>query len=144
MGGHDGRNFLTWHREHLAKLEAALIAMNPLVTIPYWDWVNNRAIPPQLSVASDLAEWGIMRGTFNSSFLPSASVINGVMASANFTAFTGALEGPHGWVHGAVGGTMGTSTSPADLSSGSTTASSTNSGPTDRWHSLRRAAIPRT
>jgi hypothetical protein len=72
MGGHDGRNFLAWHREYLAKLEAALIAMNPLVTIPYWDWVNDRAIPPPLFVASDLAEWGITRGTFNSSFLPTA------------------------------------------------------------------------
>jgi tyrosinase len=114
MGGHDGRNFLAWHREYLAKLEAALIAMNPLVTIPYWDWVNDRAIPPPLFVASDLAEWGITRGTFNSSFLPTASVINGVMASADFTAFTAALESPHGWVHNAVGGTMASSTSPAD------------------------------
>jgi len=114
MGGHDGLNFLTWHREYMAKLEAALIGMNPLVTIPYWDWVNDRAIPPQLSVPSDLAEWGITRGTFNSGFLPTASVINGIMASADFTAFTAALEGPHGWVHNAVGGTMATSTSPAD------------------------------
>ena len=114
MGGHDGRNFLTWHREYLAKLEAALIAMNPLVTIPYWDWVNDRAIPPQLSAASDLAAWGVTRGAFNSAFLPTAPVINGVIASTDFTSFTGALEGPHGWVHNAVGGTMGTSTSPAD------------------------------
>lgn len=88
--------------------------MDPLVTTPCWDWVNDRAIPTQLSVASDLDEWGITRGSFNSAFLPSASVINGVMASADFTSFTAALEGPHGWVHGAVGGTMGTSTSPAD------------------------------
>ena len=36
------------------------------------------------------------------------------MANTTFTAFSGALEGPHGWVHNAVGGTMGTSTSPKD------------------------------
>jgi hypothetical protein len=114
MGGHDGRNFLTWHREYLAKLENALIAMNPLVTIPYWDWVNDRAIPTQLTSATDLAEWGITRGTFNSAFLPSASVINSVMTSADFTSFSTALESPHNWVHNAVGGTMGSSTSPAD------------------------------
>jgi tyrosinase len=114
MGGHDGRNFLTWHREYLAKLETALIAMNPLVTIPYWDWVTDRAIPTQLTDPNDLAEWGVTRGTFNSAFLPSASVINSVMTSADFTTFSTALEGPHGWVHNAVGGTMGSSTSPAD------------------------------
>ena len=114
MGGHDGRNFLTWHREYLAKLEAALMSINPLVTIPYWDWVNDRAIPPQLTDAADLAEWGITRGAFNAGGLPTASVINGVTANTTFTAFAGALEGPHGWVHNAVGGTMGGSTSPQD------------------------------
>ena len=114
MPGHDGRNFLTWHREYLVKLEAALMTINPLVTIPYWDWVNDRAIPPQLTAAADLAEWGVTRGTFNSGALPSAATINAVLANATFAAFTGALEGPHGWVHNAVGGTMATSTSPKD------------------------------
>jgi tyrosinase len=114
MDGHDGRNFLTWHREYLAKLEAALIAMNPLVTIPYWDWVNDRAIPSQLTNAGDLANWGITRGTFNAGWLPTAGQINAVLASPDFTTFTGALEQPHNWVHRAVGGTMVMSTSPAD------------------------------
>jgi tyrosinase len=114
MGAMDGRNFLIWHREYLAKLEAALMAMNPLVTIPYWDWVNDRAIPPQLTDPADLAEWGVTRGVFNAGGLPTAPTINAVMANATFTAFTGALEGPHGWVHNAVGGTMGSSTSPKD------------------------------
>jgi tyrosinase len=114
MAGHDGRNFLTWHREYLAKLEAALMTVNPLVTIPYWDWVNDRAIPTQLTNAADLAEWGVTRGTFSSASLPTAPVINSVMANTTFTGFSTALEGPHGWVHNAVGGTMGTSTSPRD------------------------------
>ena len=114
MPGHDGRNFLSWHREYLAKLEAALMIVNPLVTIPYWDWVNDRAIPAPLNNAADLAEWGVTRGTFSSGSLPTAPVINGVIANTAFTGFMGALEGPHGWVHNAVGGTMGTSTSPKD------------------------------
>jgi tyrosinase len=114
MGSHDGRNFLTWHREYLAKLEAALMMVNPLVTIPYWDWVNERAIPPPLTNTADLADWGVTRGSFSSGSLPTAQVINSVLAKTTFTSFSSALEGPHGWVHGAVGGTMGTSTSPKD------------------------------
>ena len=49
MDGHDGINFLTWHREYLAKFEASLMAVNPLVTIPYWDWVNDPEIPEPLN-----------------------------------------------------------------------------------------------
>ena len=114
MAGMDGRNFLIWHREYLAKLEAALMTINPLITIPYWDWVNDRAIPPQLSDPADLAEWGVIRGVFNAGGLPTAPTINAVIANTTFTSFEGALEGPHGWVHNAVGGTMGSSTSPKD------------------------------
>lgn len=79
-----------------------------------WDWVNDRAIPPQLSNPADLTEWGITRGTFNAAGLPTAATINSVIGSIDFNSFTAALEGPHGWVHNAVGGTMATSTSPAD------------------------------
>ena len=116
MPGHDGRNFLTWHREYLVKLEAALMTINPFVTIPYWDWVNDRAIPPQLTAAADLAEWGVTRGAFSAGSLPTAPTINAVMANTTFTAFTGALESPHNWVHNAfgVGATMRSSTSPKD------------------------------
>lgn len=58
MGGHDGRNFLSWHREYMAKIEARLIAINPMVTIPYWDWVTDRsAIPAALTDPADLADW---------------------------------------------------------------------------------------
>lgn len=113
-GAHGNLNFLTWHREYLAKMEAALMSVNPLVAIPYWDWVNDRAIPSQLNNAADITAWGITRGTFNAGGLPTAPVINGALASADYASFRIAIEGPHGWVHNAVGGTMGTSSSPAD------------------------------
>jgi tyrosinase len=119
MGGHDGRNFLTWHREYLAKLEARLRLINPLVTIPYWNWVEDRAIPPQLNAPADISSWGITRGSsFNAAMLPDAVWINTVMGTGvtppSFTAFSSALESPHGRVHNVVGGTMATSRSPAD------------------------------
>jgi tyrosinase len=115
MMGMKGRNFLAWHREYLARLEARLMLVNPLVTIPYWNWVVNRSVPSQLSNASDLASWGIARGTFDAGGLPTQADINSVMLKNTFDTFQSALEGgPHNWVHNAVGGTMATSGSPAD------------------------------
>jgi tyrosinase len=115
MGSHNGRNFLAWHREYLAKLEARLMLVNPLVTIPYWNWVVDRAVPPQLSSPSDLAAWGVTRGTLDPNDLPVKSDVNLVMSKNSFNSFQKALEdGPHNWVHNAVSGTMAMSASPAD------------------------------
>lgn len=116
MSGMVGINFLAWHREYLAKLEARLILVNPLVSIPYWDWVNDRTIPSQLSVPSDLKAWGITRKkTFNGNQLPTQTDINIVNGKTNFASFQSSLESPpHGVVHNTVGGTMATSRSPAD------------------------------
>ncbi len=118
MGGHDGRNFLAWHREYLAKIEARLMAINPLVTIPYWDWVTDRAaIPPALTDPSDLTRWNITRGgPFNGNSLASVSDLNALLAQPVFATFQGTLEAApfHNRLHGLVGGTMGLSSSPAD------------------------------
>ena len=74
-GAHGGVNFLTWHREYLAKLEARLMAINPLVTLPYWNWIEDRvSIPAALSNRSDLARWGITRGSsFNGSSIATSA-----------------------------------------------------------------------
>lgn len=118
MGGHNGRNFLSWHREYMAKIEARLIAINPLVTIPYWDWVTDRsAIPAALSDAADLADWGITRGAvFNGNSLASAAQLNTLLAEPDFNTFMATLEAApfHNRLHGLVGGTMVSSASPAD------------------------------
>jgi len=118
MSGHNGRNFLAWHREYLAKIEARLIAINPLVTIPYWDWVTDRsAIPTALTDPGDIADWGITRGSaFNGSSLASATQLNTLLAGAAFDTFQSTLEAApfHNRLHGLVGGTMQTSASPAD------------------------------
>ncbi len=118
MGGHNGRNFLSWHREYMAKLEARLMAINPLVTIPYWDWVTDRnAIPAALSGAADLADWGVSRGgAFNGNSLASVAQLNTLLAGSDFDVFQSTLEAApfHNRLHGLVGGTMVTSASPAD------------------------------
>lgn len=118
MAGHDGRNFLAWHREYLATIEARLIAINPLVTIPYWDWVTDRsAIPAALTDPGDLADWGITRGSsFSGNSLASAAQLNSLLANSAFGAFQSTLEAApfHNRLHNLVGGTMVTSASPAD------------------------------
>jgi len=39
-GGHRRPAFLPWHRQYLATLEQALRAVDPQVSIPYWDWLD--------------------------------------------------------------------------------------------------------
>ena len=48
--------FLPWHREYLLKFEDALQSIDPNVTIPYWDWVNQPLLPDALSNA---VEWEV-------------------------------------------------------------------------------------
>jgi tyrosinase len=117
--GHDGRNFLAWHREYLAKLEARLIVVNPLVTIPYWNSVVDRSIPAPLSGAAFLNTWGITRSAWAPQWLATLAVYNATMGTGvtppDFLAFQLALETQvHNGTHNAVGGTMGSSRSPAD------------------------------
>jgi hypothetical protein len=43
---HDGPEFLPWHREIVNRFEALLRAINPLLSLHYWDWTQDpRAIP---------------------------------------------------------------------------------------------------
>jgi tyrosinase len=115
MGHSNGRNFLAWHREYLFKLETQLQMLNPLVTIPYWNWSEDRAVPPALSNPDDLAAWGVTRGlNFNPDNLPTVEDVQNVQSRPMFPAFQQALQRIHGWVHNAVGGTMALSSSPAD------------------------------
>ncbi len=37
-GGHGNAAFLPWHREFLLRYEGELQAVDPSVTLPYWDW----------------------------------------------------------------------------------------------------------
>ena len=109
-----GRNFLSWHRQFVRRLELRLQKVHPAVTIPYWDAVTDRSIPKPLDDAALLASWGVTRD-WDASLLPHKSDVTALNGFATFTAFQAAIEGAvHGSVHDAVGGDMGTGSSPSD------------------------------
>jgi len=47
-GIHTSALFLPWHREFLRRLELDLQAIDPLVTLPYWDWTVDRILTASL------------------------------------------------------------------------------------------------
>lgn len=47
-GIHSSALFLPWHREFLRRLELDLQAIDPLVTLPYWDWTVDRTLTSSL------------------------------------------------------------------------------------------------
>jgi tyrosinase len=84
MGGTvmPGINFLPWHREFLWRLENRLRDIAPSVTLPYWDWTVDRAIPAALAHAADLTAWGITRNPhLDVSQLPTAADVNTTLAA---------------------------------------------------------------
>jgi len=109
----NGRNFLAWHRRFLRQFELRLQREQSRVTIPYWDWVNDRALPAPLSTPVRLNSWSVKR-SWNPTPLPTATDITAVIAIADFATFQLALERLHDRVHVAVGGNMDTSASPSD------------------------------
>jgi len=42
---HRGPAFLPWHREYLLRFERALQQIVPGITLPYWDWATDAALP---------------------------------------------------------------------------------------------------
>jgi hypothetical protein len=109
-----GTNFLAWHRKLLSLFEERLRQSNPGVTVPYWDWRNDRGIPAPLTDKALLKAWGVIR-RWKPQNLPSQSSIDGVFDETTFPGFQFRLEsGPHNAVHRAVGGNMAQSNSPSD------------------------------
>jgi tyrosinase len=127
--------FLPWHRIYLFELEEMLQAFEPGVSIPYWDWENDRQVPDWLKdftpdVPYDNGTFTVIRRPFsapNPFTLPTKEDVNKVLSLSNYNEFSHALEagilegtnqtetGMHNEVHNWVGGTMATYNSPADI-----------------------------
>lgn len=72
-GAHRGPAFLPWHREFLHQLETELRAIDPSVSLPYWNWTEDTAEPAASPVWSEdlmgadgveTDEWRVAGGPF--------------------------------------------------------------------------------
>jgi tyrosinase len=126
--------FLPWHRAYLYFFELTLRAQGADVTLPWWDWTADRAIPSAYSRArvdgkknplhsakvdpaalSQGARSGDVKapntvrfpGQAGSPPLPSAADVQQVLALGDFLDFTNQLEQLHNDVHVWVGGDRG-------------------------------------
>jgi tyrosinase len=109
-----GRNFLAWHRRFLWQFEQRLQALDPTLTVPYWDWIAEPDLPTFLSSQSLLSSWSVTRA-WDPSQLPVQADVDIATSRHTFSTFQRKLElGAHGDVHVAVGGTMDSASSPAD------------------------------
>jgi tyrosinase len=67
---HGGPAFLPWHREYLRRFERALQEIDPVVSIPYWDWTVDRTATASLWAPDFMggngtgAEQRVMTGPF--------------------------------------------------------------------------------
>jgi tyrosinase len=109
-----GRNFLAWHRRFVLQMESRLRKVHASLTMPYWNAIEDRAIPAPLDKAPLLASWSITRN-WDPSILATPTDVAAANAMGTFDAFQRTLEGAvHGSVHNAVGGTMAGPSSPGD------------------------------
>jgi hypothetical protein len=92
--------FLPWHRVYLYRMEVWLNFFVPGVTIPYWDWANDRTLPSWV-----LLPPGITRGPDLTRVVATQTEINqNVLARSDYVSFTTNLEQAHNTVHMFVGG----------------------------------------
>ena len=72
-GAHRGPSFLPWHRAFLLQFEADLQAIDPSITVPYWDWTEDVLDPLNSPVWDDdfmggngveSDEWRVANGAF--------------------------------------------------------------------------------
>jgi tyrosinase len=126
--------FLPWHRAYLYFFELRLRDQQPDVSLPWWDWTTQPAIPPAYDDAEVAgqsnplysakvdplaieqgARSGDTKGPVTVRFpgqdgappLPTADDVEGVLALGGFSDFTHQLEQLHNNVHVWVGGDSG-------------------------------------
>jgi hypothetical protein len=110
----DSTFFWAWHRMYLYFFERIVRKHARMYdwAIPYWDWGNpaERALPAPFRVATDAQLFDASRNaSVNTGGLLSSNLgtsVNNAMTSLDYFNAQGGVSGPHGTVHGAVGGNM--------------------------------------
>lgn len=110
-----GKNFLCWHRQLLLLFEARLQRVDPAVAVPYWNSIEDRAIPEPLADPALTSELSVHRDWDQTQLADSTDLAAVQRYSGSFRGFQALLEGAiHGGTHNAVGGDMGGPGSPTD------------------------------
>jgi hypothetical protein len=125
---HGAPGFFTWHRAYLMAFENALRSIRCDVTVPYWDWSSgpSTGVPQACRLPTYVDRAGTTKpnplysgpraagGQTNRAAGIDSAVFDGHaaqaqtdMAETNFASFQSLISGVHGWVHGTVGGDMG-------------------------------------
>jgi hypothetical protein len=103
MGSVGKQRFLPWHRIYLLNMENLLRSKRPGLTIPYWNYAEDKARP----------DWVWRPPTVQrpapgaSGSLPTTAVVNAILTRTSYTSFTDDLEfDAHNDVHNWCGGTL--------------------------------------
>jgi hypothetical protein len=124
---HGAPGFFTWHRAELKAFEDALQSIDCDVMLPYWDWSSgpSTGVPAACHDATYVNRIGatvpnpLFAGPRNgggmtvrggsidtTAFDDLASGVQTSMTEPSFASFQSLINGPHGSVHGRVGGDM--------------------------------------
>jgi tyrosinase len=128
--------FLPWHRAYLFYFEEICreLSGDDSFGLPYWNWTDNPQVPAVFWNSSDPLFHSPRTATPSSTANPAIvgqANIDSILSTTNFEVFAsdkinctvsqntsagyGPLEGgPHNYIHGFVGGTMGSGASPLD------------------------------
>ena len=124
---HGAPGFFTWHRAEMKAFEDALQAVGCKVMLPFWDWSSgpstgipaacreptyvNRAgatVPnPLFAGPRNAGGWTTRSASIDTTVFDDLAVsVNAAMSEPTFASFQNLINGPHGAVHGRVGGDM--------------------------------------
>ncbi|MCM5663427.1 tyrosinase family protein [Galbibacter mesophilus] len=116
----DKEIFLVWHRMLMFETEQAMQAINPKLSIPYWDSSADRLETSPLweedFMGSFEDNWSLNRNFGHDGLLPSPQSITNMLQMSDFFEFSNFFERqlPHSGAHRWVSGAMVTSASPRD------------------------------
>lgn len=112
--------FFAWHRQQMFEMEQAMQAINPNISLPWWDssvdQSPNSPLWDQNFMGSFNNNWGLNRNLGGNGPLPTPADVATVQANTDFLVYSNNMERgtPHTGAHRWVGGAMPTNYSPRD------------------------------